>query len=135
HARCQGHLALLSRLCGHANRCASLSPRGSLRTRSAMIDGAAVLAAFDEQVRRRGEPDTPEERVERDEHVLRRVGPGRWLGVEWCSLDERSADAAIDAQIERFGELDCEWEWKHYSYDTPADLPERLLAHGFRAEE
>jgi len=101
-----------------------------------MIDGAAVLAAFDEQVRRRGGPDIPDERVERDEHVLRRVGPGgHWRGVEWCGLDERNADAVIDAQIERFSELGCEWEWKHYSYDTPADLPERLLAHGFRADE
>ena len=100
-----------------------------------MIDGPAVLAAFDEQVRRRAEADSPEERIERGEHVLSRTGPGNWQGVGWSLLDERNADAVIDAQIERFGKLGRDWEWKHYSYDTPADLPERLLAHGFRAEE
>jgi hypothetical protein len=27
-----------------------------------------------------------------------------------------------------------QWEWRHYSYDRPADLPRRLLAAGFTPE-
>jgi GNAT superfamily N-acetyltransferase len=92
-----------------------------------------VLKAFDEQVRRQAVPDTPEELVELDERVLRRVPPpGGWTGITWSHLDDSSADAVIDAQIARFGSR--KWEWKHYSWDQPSDLPQRLLAHGFRAE-
>ena len=55
--------------------------------------------------------------------------------VTWSALTEANADAAIAATIDRFAALGVgEWEWKHYSYDTPADLPQRLLAAGFAAE-
>jgi GNAT superfamily N-acetyltransferase len=93
-----------------------------------------MLAAFDEQVRRHPEHDAPGTRVEREGGVVRRVGPqDGWTGVTWSELDVRDADAAIAAQIRRFGELPGAWEWKHYSHDRPADLPERLTAAGFTA--
>ncbi len=96
---------------------------------------AALLEAFDAQVRRHAVPDTPEEIVELDEQVLRRIPPpGGWTGITWSRLDDAGADAVIDAQIARFGALEREWEWKHYSWDEPPDLPRRLLARGFRAE-
>ncbi|MGZ8634040.1 MAG: GNAT family N-acetyltransferase, partial [Solirubrobacteraceae bacterium] len=34
----------------------------------------------------------------------------------------------------RIAELARRWEWKHYSYDQPPDLPARLLAAGFARE-
>jgi GNAT superfamily N-acetyltransferase len=37
--------------------------------------------------------------------------------------------------VGRFAALGRPWEWKHYSYDEPADLPDRLRAAGFTAEE
>lgn len=55
-------------------------------------------------------------------------------GVTWSDLDEQRADAVIGDQIRRFGEVSQGWEWKHYSYDRPADLPERLLSAGLAAE-
>ncbi|MGH7868539.1 MAG: GNAT family N-acetyltransferase [Candidatus Dormibacteraceae bacterium] len=57
-----------------------------------------------------------------------------WSWVTWCDLDQASADAVIHAQISRFTELARPWEWKHYSYDQPQDLPDRLLAAGFTAQ-
>jgi ribosomal protein S18 acetylase RimI-like enzyme len=45
-----------------------------------------------------------------------------------------SADGVIASQIERFAEFSRVWEWKHYSYDRPADLPDRLCAAGFAPE-
>ena len=54
--------------------------------------------------------------------------------MTWCDLDHVSADAVIAAQISRFAELSRPWEWKHYSYDQPPDLPDRLLAAGFTRE-
>ncbi len=99
------------------------------------MDRHAVLAAFDEQLRRRPEPDAPGGQVEHDDGVIRSIGGAEgWTGVSWCELDEAGADAVIAAQISRFAELSGPWEWKHYSYDQPADLPERLLAAGFTRE-
>ena len=95
------------------------------------MDRQAVLAAFDEQIRRRPELDAPDARVEHDDGVIRIVSHGDgWSGVSWSALDEVSGDAVIAAQIARFSELSRPWEWKHYSYDRPRDLPERLVAAG-----
>lgn len=94
---------------------------------AAGMDAQAVLAAYDEQIRRR-----PTGWVERDRGVVRCIsGPDAWNGVTWTALEDADADAVIAAQIDRFADLPGGWEWKHYSYDRPSDLPERLLAAGF----
>ena len=54
-----------------------------------------------------------------------------WAGVTWSDLDQINADTVITAQINQFAAASRPWEWKHYSYDQPGDLPERLLAAGF----
>jgi len=55
--------------------------------------------------------------------------------VIYSQLDDADADAAIQAQIAYFEQLGCDFEWKHYDYDTPPDLKARLAAHGFELEE
>src|SRR3954451_22252344 len=96
------------------------------------MDRAAVLAAFDEQIRRHPIAGASDGDVEYDEKVIRCVsGAEGWNGVTWSALSDIDADAVIAAQISRFEELGRAWEWKHYSYDRPADLPARLLASGF----
>ncbi|MGH3830584.1 MAG: hypothetical protein ACRDRS_09075 [Pseudonocardiaceae bacterium] len=93
------------------------------------MDRQAVLAAFDEQIRRHPAPDG---HVEQDERVLRSMSArGGWTGVIWCDLDHVNADTVIAAQISRFAECSRPWEWKYYSYDQPPDLPDRLLVAGF----
>jgi ribosomal protein S18 acetylase RimI-like enzyme len=92
----------------------------------------ALLAAFDEQIRRHPQPAAPGGWIEHPAGVIRSIaGAGGWTGVSWCDVDAAGADAVIAAQIRRFAELSRPWEWKHYSYDEPRDLPERLLAAGF----
>jgi hypothetical protein len=99
------------------------------------MERRAVLAAFDEQIRQRPGTDAPDNLVERDGGVVRSISDGDgWSGVTWCALDDVSADAVIAAQISRFAEMSRPWEWKHYSYDQPPDLPDRLLAAGFTPE-
>ena len=96
------------------------------------MDRHAVLAAYDEQIRRHPAPAAPDGRIERDDRVVRSIsGTDGWTGVTWSDADRASADAVIAAQIGRFAELSRAWEWKHYSYDQPPDLPARLLAAGF----
>ena len=88
-----------------------------------------LLALYDRQVRRVSAFDD----VEREDRVIR-ILLEHWRGVLWSDLDESTADAAIAHEIERFKGLG-EFEWKYYSYDTPADLPDRLRAAGFVPEE
>ena len=90
------------------------------------MDRDALLAAFDAQIRR-GTGD--------DVGVVRAVSDADgWSGVTWSDLQGRDADAVIAAQVARFADRPGPWEWKHYSYDRPADLPQRLLAAGFTPE-
>lgn len=99
------------------------------------MDGESLIDAFDEQVRRCASVDLPDELVELTEHVLRRLAPrGAWSGITWSGISSPDADAVIEEQLVRFAGLGREWEWKHYSWDEPGDLPARLLAHGFEAD-
>jgi hypothetical protein len=95
----------------------------------------AVLAAFNQQIRRHRDAPAVGETIERDELVVRCISAGDgWNGLSWSDLDAGNADRVISAQIRRFADIGRPWEWKHYSYDQPADLDRRLLAAGFTAE-
>jgi GNAT superfamily N-acetyltransferase len=98
------------------------------------MDSAVALAAFDAQIRRHRGPDRPGEVVERTDGVVRVMSAEGWTGVLWSELSEPDASAQLAANVERFARQGLPWEWKHYSYDEPADLPERLLAAGLVAE-
>jgi GNAT superfamily N-acetyltransferase len=66
--------------------------------------------------------------------VVRCVGPepDNWSGIDWSDLDETTADAEIAAQVRYFTDLGRAFEWKYYTHDRPADLPDRLRAAGFQ---
>lgn len=97
------------------------------------VDDAALLAAFDRQVRRRVVAPEPGWVTERVGRVVRTTAPAGTGGsiVEWSGLDAASADAEIAAQVAHFGARRQSFEWKAYGYDQPADLPQRLRAAGF----
>ena len=95
-----------------------------------------ILAIFDKEVRQECEWT----RMRRDvlpqlvRYTLTEVGNGGGY-ISWSNLTKDNVDMAIQNQIAYFKELTIDFEWKYYNYDQPADLPERLLAHGFTAEE
>jgi len=99
------------------------------------MDPAAVLAAYDDQMRAHP-PQAPGVTFVRTPRALRQVGAdGGWCAVVWSDLTENDADQEIAAQRDALAGLGAGAEWKHYSHDTPADLPERLLRAGFRAAD
>ena len=100
--------------------------------RSAAPPAPELLAAYDEQVRRRPLSDGPDDVVEHADGVVRIVSATGRSGVVYADLQGRDADAVIAAQITR---LPGRWEWEHHSHDRPPDLAERLLAAGFQPEE
>ena len=93
-----------------------------------------VRLAYDRQVRQRLCPDQPGELVERTNLAVRVIGDDGWHAVLWSDLDAPSADRVVAEQVDRFASLGAAWEWKHYSYDLPPDLPRRLVAAGLTPE-
>ncbi|MFC9926385.1 GNAT family N-acetyltransferase [Streptomyces sp. NPDC127190] len=99
------------------------------------MDHSAVLARYDQEMRRGARPDGPGARIERAGGVVRQVaGPQGWNGVLWSGLDAADADRAVQDQIDRFTGLGRDFEWKLYGHDRPKDLGARLTAAGFRPE-
>lgn len=95
-----------------------------------------MRTAFDEQIRRKAEPDEPGAVVEADEGVLRWVAPGSETScIIWSALTDSTADTVIAAQKEYFRARGTPVEWKYYDYDQPADLPARLVAAGFEPDD
>ncbi|MFB7368501.1 GNAT family N-acetyltransferase [Streptomyces sp. NPDC056222] len=100
------------------------------------MDHEEIRALYDRQMRLGARPDGPGSRVERDGAVVRLSGPEHaWNAVLWSGLDETDADEAIAEQVRHFTALGRPFEWKVYGHDLPADLPDRLLAAGFVAED
>jgi GNAT superfamily N-acetyltransferase len=106
------------------------------------MDSAAVLQAFNVQVRQSTRPDGTGAVLQQDGAVVRRVAARgqdedrpSGSGVLWSDLDPGTAEAVIAAQVAFFGGRGEEFEWKLYSYDQPPDLAARLLAAGFVPEE
>lgn len=75
-------------------------------------------------------------RCEQTPHVTRMINTISGGGVVMYSrLDEYTADTVIREQIAYFKSLGIadKLSWKLYDYDQPADLKDRLIAHGFTA--
>ncbi len=107
----------------------------------AALTDAELLTTFDRQIRRRpGREAGFEVELVTDPAPMLRMTPtakdASWGGgVFWCDLDEANADAAIAAAVEHFRPFGREFEWKHYGYDEPHDLTDRLAAAGFTPDE
>jgi GNAT superfamily N-acetyltransferase len=110
--------------------------RDAVRDDLRPMDRAAVLTAFNEQVRQATAPDGTGASFEKSDVVVRRLAPSgqEGSGIFWTDLDAGNADAVIAGEVAIFAARGEEFEWKLYDYDQPADLGERLRAAGFAAE-
>ena len=100
------------------------------------MQDSEILSIFNKEVRR--ESEWTRMRREALPQLVRYVpdSPGEDSGaVTWSELSAETAEDAIQSQVDYFKALNSEFEWKYYSYDAPTDLPQRLLAHGFKAGE
>jgi GNAT superfamily N-acetyltransferase len=95
-----------------------------------------ILALYDEQERKGGEH--PSYRREETPEVVRFVSkrPERLSFVIYSQLTAENADRVIAEELAYFKTWGGKGvEWKTYNHDTPPDLPERLAAQGFEADE
>lgn len=98
-----------------------------------MPDRATIRALYDQHMRAALDDATMTREVAG--HVVRYLMPTEQFGfVLHSSLTPATADAAIQAAQQRFAELGYALEWKYFDYDTPEDLPARLVQQGFTAE-
>jgi GNAT superfamily N-acetyltransferase len=103
------------------------------------LDAAELLAVYDAQLRAVVPDPLPEGLlVEHDGPLVRFIGHGRGGGIEYRDLggiEGADLDELIARQVRVFAERGEPFEWKLHGHDRPADLTERLLAHGFVPEE
>ena len=98
---------------------------------------AQLLAVFDQEQRQ----DVRFFDVQREvaPHVVRFIpleGLERDGGVVvYSCLSAENTEEVIREQIAYFENLGCDFGWKVYDHDTPADLQTRLAAHGFEPGE
>ncbi|MEU4424368.1 GNAT family N-acetyltransferase [Actinoplanes sp. NPDC024001] len=102
-----------------------------------MVDTAALLAAYDAQMRMPSGAVPAGMTYERDGPVLRIVGGhvGRIRAPRDVGMTGAELDRLIARQRDYFRARGEGVEWKLRAHDLPADLPERLVGAGFVAEE
>jgi hypothetical protein len=94
-----------------------------------------LISLFNQDQRK--DVEYPGMRREVTPDVVRHVDtskPGEGM-VIYSQLDERNVEAVIQEQVRYFENLGQDFGWKVYDYDQPADLKERLKAHGSIMEE
>jgi GNAT superfamily N-acetyltransferase len=102
------------------------------------LDAAALLAAYDAQLRDQEPDPMPAGWWSERDGPVRRMFTGHRGMVEYRSvahLAPAELDALIARQRDVFAALGAPVEWKWHAHDRPADLPERLRAAGFQPEE
>lgn len=93
-----------------------------------------ILTLYDREERR--ETEFPDMVREIFPGVVRFVRAAPEMSfVLYTDLDETTADRTIDEQLAFFVGNRQPFEWKVFAHDRPADLVERLVARGLRAEE
>jgi acetyltransferase (GNAT) family protein len=90
---------------------------------------AEVLAGLDAERRALGKPSA------RGDVVRELSADGSECRIVYAACTPDNADELIRAEIAAATETGYELEWKFYGHDTPADLPKRLLAAGFVADD
>jgi hypothetical protein len=102
-----------------------------------MVDTAALLTAYDAQMRMPPGPVPDGATYEHEGPVLRVVGGdvGRIRAPRDVVVTGAELDRLIAPQRDYFQARGQGVEWKLRAHDRPADLPERLVAAGFVPQE
>jgi len=98
------------------------------------MDQQDLLALYDAQLRI--EIEYPGVRKEAFPQLVRFIKPAPGMNyVSYSRLDKANLDAIIQEQIAYFSTMDQPFSWHVYEHDTPPDLKDRLLAHGFAPDD
>lgn len=96
------------------------------------MDAKQILALYDQD--RKGVRLFGMQREETS-HLVRHISPSGEGVIIYSNLNSTNVEEVIREQIAHFGNIGRDFRWVVYRHDTPANLKDRLLAHGFRAED
>lgn len=88
-----------------------------------------ILAGLDAERRSLGVPSAS------GDVVVDRSTDGSECRIVFASLPPEETDNLIRRELDAAVSGGYSLEWKYYGHDTPIDLPERLVAAGFEAED
>jgi hypothetical protein len=103
------------------------------------MDKRTLLDLFDRE--QRIQVDYPDMRKDMlptrdDPQIVRFIRPAPGMSfILYSNLDAADADSAIEDQIAYFTASNQPFSWKVYDHDTPSDLRDRLVAHGFEPDD
>ena len=128
---------MITPLVWNYNEVYHLSETGARGSESTMQTLEKLRAIFAEQERIHATFPSIERMV--TSHTIRSVDRGGGRGfVIWSDLgglSDDQIDAVIEAEKAYFTGQNQAFEWKVYREDPPVNLVDRLIAHGFEAEE
>lgn len=96
------------------------------------MDAKQVLALYDQE---RKEVEIFDMQREETSHIVRHVSPDGGGLIIYSNLNSANVEKVIREQISHFEDKGCDLRWIVYQHDTPANLKDRLLAHGFEAQD
>jgi hypothetical protein len=100
------------------------------------VNTTEILALYDEQERKNGEHPSYERQVTPELTRFVSKDRSRLSFIIYSNLTSVNADKIIQRELAYFQAWDgYGFEWKTYAHDTPTDLPQRLLNHGFEGDE
>lgn len=98
------------------------------------MDESTLLALYDNDLRI--EMEHPGVRKEIFPQLVRFLRPAPGMNyVAYSRVDEATFDGVIEEQIAYFSQFDQPFSWHVCTHDRPANLPEKLLAHGFLPDD
>ena len=96
------------------------------------MDVKQILALYDQD--RKGVMLFGMQREETS-HLVRHISPSGEGVIIYSNLNSTNVEEVIREQVAHFESIGRDFSWVVYRHHTPADLKERLLAHGFRVED
>jgi len=96
------------------------------------VNTRRILALYDQD---RKQVRLFDMRREETSHLVRHISPNGEGLILYSDLNPTNVETVIREQICHFEKTGCDFRWLVYLHDTPADLKDRLLAHGFEVDE
>ncbi len=96
------------------------------------MDAKQILALYDQD---RKEVEIFDMQREESSHIVRHISSDGSGLIIYSSLNSANVEKVIREQVSHFEDKACDLTWIVYQHDTPANLKDRLLAHGFEAQE
>jgi GNAT superfamily N-acetyltransferase len=96
------------------------------------MDNKQILALYDQD---RKNIRIFDMQREEDPHIVRHISASGEGVILYSNLNSRNVDKVVREQVAHFEHMQRDFTWVVCQHDTPTNLKDRLLAHGFQIED